>query len=54
METQNIINLLNASYNENSKFVTKKCYVIDNESKGNYLHENPIKFFNKFIRIKSL
>ena len=44
METQKIINLLNNSKNEYSKFATKKWYVIDNESKGNYSHENPIKF----------
>ena len=44
METQKIINLLNGSDNENSKFATKKWYVIDSESKGNYSHENPIKF----------
>ena len=35
METQKIVNLLNGSDNENSKFATKKWY-IDNESKGNY------------------
>ena len=44
METQEIVNLLNGSDNENSKFGTKKCYVIDSESKGNYSHENSIKF----------
>ena len=54
METQKIINLLNGSDNENSKFATKKWYVIDTESKVNYSHENPIKFFNKINRIKSL
>ena len=43
METQKIVNLLNGSGNENSKFATKKCYIIDNESKVNYLHESPIK-----------
>ena len=36
--------MLNGSDNENSKFARKKLYVIDNESKGNYSHENPIKF----------
>ena len=49
METQKIINLLNGSDNENSKFATKKLYIIDNESKGNYSHENPIKFLTKSI-----
>ena len=44
METQKNVNLLNDSDNENSKFTTKKWYIIDSESKGNYLHENWIKF----------
>ena len=35
METQKIVNLLNNTDNENSKFATKKWYVIDSESKGN-------------------
>ena len=49
METQKIINLLNGSDNENSKFATKKWYIIDNESKGNYSHENPIKFLTSSL-----
>ena len=49
METQKIVNLLNGSDNENSKFATKKWYIIDNESKGNYSHKNPIKFLTKSI-----
>ena len=49
METQKIINLLNGSDSENSKFATKKCYIIDNESKGNYSHENPIKFLTSSL-----
>ena len=44
METQ-----LNNSDNENSKFATKKWYIIDNESKGNYSHHDPIKFLTKSI-----
>ena len=36
METQKIVNLLNGSDNENSKFATKKWCVINDESKGNY------------------
>ena len=47
METQKIINLLNSSDNENSKFATKKCYISD--SKGNYSHHNPITFLTKSI-----
>ena len=49
METQRIVNLLNDSNNENSKFATKKWYIIDNESKGNYSHHNPIEFLTKSI-----
>ena len=48
METQKIINLLNGSDNENSKFATKTWYIIDNESKG-YSHHNPIRFLTKSI-----
>ena len=49
METQKIVNLLNGSDNENSKFATKKWYIIDNESKGNYSHHNPIKFLTSSL-----
>ena len=46
---QKIINLLNVFDNENTKFAPKKWYIIDSESKGNYSHENPIKFLTKSI-----
>ena len=49
MKTQKIVNLLNGSDNENSKFATKKWYVIDSESKGVYSHENPIKFLTSLL-----
>ena len=52
METQKItkdVNLLKCSDNEYSKFATKKWYIIDSESKGNYSHENPIRFLTKSI-----
>ena len=49
METQKIINLLNNTENEYSKFGTKKWYIIDSESKGNYSHENPIKSLTNSI-----
>ena len=49
METQKIVNLLNGSDNENSKLATKKRYVIDSESNGNYSHHNPIKFLTNSI-----
>ena len=48
METQKIVNLLNGSDNENSKFATKKWYVIYSESKGN-LKDDPIKFLTRSI-----
>ena len=54
METEKIVNLLNGSDNENSNFATKKWYIIDSESNGNYPHHNPIKIFNKINRIKSV
>ena len=49
METLKIVNLLNSSENEYSKFATKKWYVIDSEIKGEYSHENPITFFTSSI-----
>ena len=49
METQKIVNLLNNSKNEYSKFATKKWYVIDSESKSNYSHENPIIFLTNSL-----
>ena len=49
METQKVVNLLNGSDNEKSKFATKKWHVIDSESKGNYLHKNEIKFLTNLL-----
>ena len=49
METQKIVNLRNGSDNENSKFATKKWYVIDSESKGNHSHHDPKKFLTKSL-----
>ena len=49
METQKIVNLLNDTDNENSKFATKKWYVIDSESKGNYSQDDPIKLLTKSL-----
>ena len=49
METQKIINILNVSDNENSKFATKKWYIIDSESKGNYSHEDELKFLTNSL-----
>ena len=49
METQKIINLLNDSNNDNSKFATKKWYIVDKESKGNYLRDKEIKFLTSSL-----
>ena len=49
METLKIVNLLNSSENEYSKFGTKKWYVIDSDSKSNYLPKNAITFLTKSI-----
>ena len=49
METQKIVNLLNGSDNEHSKFAIKKWYDIDSESNGNYSHHNLITFLTKSI-----
>ena len=49
METQKIVNLLNSTNNKNSKFATKKSYVIDSESKSDYSHKNPIKFLTNSL-----
>ena len=49
MDAQKIVNLLNGSDNENSKFATKKRYVIDSESKGNYSQDDPIKLLIKSL-----
>ena len=49
METQKIVNLLNGSDNENSKFATTKWYLIDSEPKNNYLEDDPLKFLTKSI-----
>ena len=49
MKTQKIVNLLNGSDNDNSKFATKKWYIIDSESNSNYSHHNPIKFLTSSL-----
>ena len=49
METQKTVNLLNDPNNENSKFATKKWYIIDSEAKGNYLPDNEIKFLTSSL-----
>ena len=49
MKMQKIVNLLNGSEDEFSKFVTEKWYVIDSKSNGSYSHHDPIKFLTKSI-----
>ena len=49
METQKIVNLLNGSENDNSKFATKTWYIIDSESNGNYSQNGEIKFLTRLI-----
>ena len=51
METQKIINLLNDSINEESKFATKKWYAIDSQTtKGKYKQDHTIKFETETIK----
>ena len=44
MKTQKAVNLLNGFDSENSKFATKKRYVIDSEWDDNYSKDEEIKF----------
>ena len=49
METHKIVNFLNSSENEYSEIATKKCYVIDSETKRNQSYENLIKFLTSSL-----
>ena len=50
METQKIINLLNDSSDEESKFAAKKWYVIDSETtKGKHKQGDTIKLKQKLL-----
>ena len=49
MDTQKIVSLLNSSENEYPKYATKKWHVVDSETKGNYSHENSIKFLTSSL-----
>ena len=44
METQKIVNLLNCTNSENSKFTTKKWYFIDSKTTGAYSPNDEIMF----------
>ena len=54
METQKILNLLNGSDNESSKFATRKWYVINDQNNGQYgeggENDSTIKFEMKVIK----
>ena len=52
METQKIVNLLNDSENESSKFATRKWYIINDQNNGQYGRGNhsTIKFETKVIK----
>ena len=49
METQKIVNLLSGSDHDNSRFATKKWYIVDSESNGNYSKDEKIKFLTRSI-----
>ena len=52
MESQKIVNLLNDTDNESSKFATRKWYVINDQNNGEYgeVSENETKFETKVIK----
>ena len=54
METQRTANLLNDSDNESSKFVKRKCYIINDQNNGKYgegnENDSTIKFETKVIK----
>ena len=55
METQKIVNLLNGSDNETSKFATRKWYIINDKNNGQYNRGNEndssIKFETKVVKL---
>ena len=54
METEKIVNLLNESDNESSKFATRKWYIINDQNNGQYgegnENDSTIKFETKVIK----
>ena len=54
METQKIVNLLNGSDNESSKFATRKWYIVNDQNNGQYgrgnENDSTIKFETKVIK----
>ena len=52
MKTQKIVNLLNDTDNESSKFATRKWYVMNNQNNTEYGEGNENNSSNKFeIRV---
>ena len=49
MQTQKIVNLLNESDNDNSNFATKKWYIIDSESNGDYSQNDEVRLLTRSI-----
>ena len=54
METQKIVNLLNESDNESSRFATRKWYIINDQNNRQYgrgsENDSTIKFETKVIK----
>ena len=51
METQKIINLLNGSDNDNSRFATKKWYIIDSESLTTSIESSLCDYSDAYILV---
>ena len=55
-KTQNIVNLLNDSDNEYSRFATRKCYIVNDRNNGQYgrgdenENDSTVKFETKVIK----
>ena len=49
MERQKIVNVLDGSENEYSRFATKEWCIIDSESKGDYSQDEEIKFLTRSV-----
>ena len=54
METQKIVNLLNETDNESSRFATRKWYVINDQNNTEYSEGNENDLSIKFEKIKPL
>ena len=50
MEYQKIIILLDNTLNQASKFKTKNCVKINDESRGTYIENNQIRFKTSMLR----